>query len=61
MQTDSLPFRLLEETVGIPIEIKSNEFSEFAGNTHHEIIFQVKEEEPDLWAFGVLFESDHDK
>ena len=53
MQT--LPYKLLEETIGIPTEIKSNEFNEIHTNTHHKIVFQIKEEEPDLWAFGVLF------
>jgi hypothetical protein len=55
MEIDTLPYRLLEETVGIPIEIISNEFNELASNTHHKIVFQIKEEEPDLWAIGVLF------
>ena len=55
MKTEKLPFKFLEETIGIPIEIISNDFEEFAGNTHHKIVFQIKEEEPDLWAFGVLF------
>jgi len=55
MKINTLPYRFLEETVGIPIEIISNEFDEFAGNTHHKIVFQIKEEEPDLWAFGILF------
>ena len=53
MQT--LPYKLLEETIGIPIEIKSNEFNEIYTNTHHKIVFQIKEEEPDLWALGILF------
>jgi hypothetical protein len=35
----------LDETIGIPIEIKSNEFNEIAGNTYHKIVFQIKEEE----------------
>lgn len=48
-------YKLLEESVGIPIEIISNEFKEIASNTYHRIVFQIKEEEPDLWAFGVLF------
>ena len=55
MKANTLPHRFLEETIGIPIEVISNEFDEFAGNTHHKIVFQIKEEEPDLWAFGVLF------
>jgi hypothetical protein len=56
----SVSIKLLEETVGIPIEIISNDFEEFPGyeganNTYQEIVFQVKEEEPDIWAIGVLF------
>ena len=46
----SLPYELLEETIGIPIEIVSNEFKELPGyegsvNTYQEIVFQVQEEE----------------
>ncbi len=50
-----LSYQLLAETIGIPIEIVSNELNEICTNTHHKIVFQIKEEEPDLWAFGVLF------
>ena len=55
MKKDTLPYRLLEETIGIPIKIISDEFNEIVSNTHHKIVFQIKEEEPDLLAFGVLF------
>ena len=56
----SLGYRLLSETVGIPIEIVSNDYEEFPGceetvNTFQEIIFQIKEEDPDDWAIGILF------
>ena len=51
----SLPFKLLEETVGIPIKIISNEFNEISENTYHKIAFQIQEEDPDLFAIGVLF------
>jgi hypothetical protein len=56
----SLGIQLLSETVGIPIEIVSNDYEEFPGcedtvNTYQEIVFQVKEEEPDDWAIGILF------
>ena len=56
----SLGYQLLSETVGIPIEIVSNDYEEFPGcedtvNTYQEIIFQIKEEEPDDWAIGILF------
>ena len=55
METEKLPFKYLEETIGIPIEIISNEFEELGENTYHKIVFQIKEEEPDIWTFGVLF------
>ncbi len=55
MKQDSISYRYLKETIGIPIEIISNEFDDFHGSEHHKIVFQIKEEEPDLWAFGVLF------
>ncbi len=55
MKQDSISYRYLTETVGIPIEIISNEFNEFQGNEHQKIVFQIKEEEPELWAFGILF------
>jgi len=55
MKQNELPYRYLEETIGIPIEIISNEYSEFSGNTHQKIAFQLTEEEPDIFAFGVLF------
>lgn len=56
----SLPYHLLEETVGIPVEILSNKFKEISGyegtvNSYQEIVLQVKEEEPDLFAIGVLY------
>ena len=31
MQIKPLPYRLLEETIGISLEIKSNEFNEISG------------------------------
>ena len=48
-------FNLLEGIIGISLDIISNEFNEFAGNTNHKIVFQIKEEEPDIFAIGVLF------
>ena len=50
-----LTFKLLEETVGIPLKIISNEFDEISVNTYHKIVFTLQDEEPDLYAFGVLF------
>ena len=55
MTPEGLPDQYIKETIGIHIEIISNEYSEFKGNTHHRIIFQIKEEDPDLFAFSVLF------
>ena len=55
MDDKAAGFRLLYETIGISIEIISNDFEEFAGNTHHKIVFQIIEDEPDIFAFGVLF------
>ncbi len=51
----SSTFNLLDGTIGITIDIISNEFEEFAGNTHQKIVFQIQEEEPDIFAIGVLF------
>jgi len=53
-------FRQLEQTIGISIEIVSNEFREMPisgdiNNSYQEIVFQLNEEEPDLYALGVLF------
>lgn len=52
--------KLLEDTVGIPIKILSNNYQELAGtedqvNSYHTITFQIEEEEPDVFAVGVLF------
>jgi hypothetical protein len=46
---------ILDQTIGIPIEILSNDFEEFAGNTHHKIVFQIQLDDPDIFAIGVLF------
>jgi len=46
---------MLSEAVGIPIKIISNKFDEFHENTHHKIVFQIEEEDPDVFAFSVLF------
>ena len=52
--------KLISETIGIPIKIISNEYQEIpisgdANNTYHEIVFQIEEEDPDIWAIGLLF------
>lgn len=58
---ETLPFELLDTTIGIELDIISNDFQETpAGhdstpNTYQKIVFQIKEEEPDLCAMGVLY------
>jgi len=52
--------QLLAETIGITIEILSNDYQEIPAmentvNTYQEIVFQIKEDDPDDWAIGVLF------
>jgi hypothetical protein len=52
--------RLLHNTIGIRTEVLSNHFEEnsdqeSALNTFQEIIFQIREETPDIYAFGVLY------
>lgn len=52
--------RLLKQTVGTPVKIISNEYEEVPYgdgqvNSYQKIVFQVQEEEPDLWAIGILF------
>ena len=46
---------LLDGIIGISLDIISNEFNEFVGNTSHKIVFQIQEEEPDILAIGILF------
>ena len=55
MDKEILGYQMLSEAIGIPIKIISNEFNEFHENTHHKIVFQIEEEEPDIFAFSVLF------
>jgi hypothetical protein len=54
MENKTAGFKLLTETIGISIEIISNDFEEFAGNTHQKIVFQINEDVPDVFSFGVL-------
>jgi len=51
---ESLSHRYLKEAVGIPLKIISNDYNDFHGNEHQKIVFQVQEE-PDLFAFSILF------
>lgn len=57
----SLPYQILDETIGINIEIISNDFKEMpAGysdspNTYQQIVFQIKEKHPDRYAISVLY------
>lgn len=55
-----LAFQLIEQTIGLPIEIISNDYREMPiesdiNNSYQEILFQIKEDEPDIFAIGVLF------
>ena len=54
-EQEHLSYRYLKEAVGIPLDIISNEYNELHGNEHHKIVFQLKEDEPDLFAFSILF------
>jgi hypothetical protein len=54
MDNRHVGFKLLQETVGISIEIISNKFNEISTNTHHKIVFQINEDEPDIFAIGIL-------
>lgn len=52
--------KLLEETVGLRLKILSNDYDESRGYedcllSHHKIVFQVEEDDPDDWAIGILF------
>jgi hypothetical protein len=55
-----IPIKLLEETIGTPIDIISNEYNGTPTSlkettTYHKVVFQVKKEEPDKSAIGILF------
>jgi hypothetical protein len=54
-----LAYKLIEETMGISIEIISNEYQETRsfGKTisHHKVVFQIRENDPDIYAIGILF------
>ena len=54
-------FKLIEETIGLfSMKIISNEYNETPGyentfNSVHEIVFKVEEDEPEIYAVGILF------
>lgn len=54
-------FRLLEQTIGVmSIKIMSNEFQAMPGYdgescSFQKIVFHIEEEEPDIFAIGILF------
>ena len=57
---EKLAFQLMEQTIGLPIEIISNDYREIPiesdiNNSYQEIVFQIKEDDPDTFSFGVLF------
>ena len=56
----TLPYNLLNQTVGIEIEVLSNEYHDIPGSkdeagSYQKIVFQVKEDDPDIFAIGILF------
>jgi hypothetical protein len=55
MTTEPIGHRYLVETIGMPIEIISQDFKKLSGNDYYKVVLQIKVEEPDLFAFGVLF------
>jgi hypothetical protein len=52
---DSLSYRYLRETIGLPVNIISNEFTGFQDNEYQKIVFQVNEEDPDIFSIGILY------
>jgi hypothetical protein len=48
----ALPYKLLEP---LGFQLKSNPTNSTKFTPTPKIVFQIKEEEPDLWAFGILF------
>ena len=55
-----LAYKLIEDTIGISIEIISNEYQETPSAfgeiiTHHKVVFQVQEKNPDVFAIDILF------
>jgi len=54
-------FKLMEETIGLfNMKIISNEYKETPGyedtvNSFHKIVFKVEEDEPEIYAVGILF------
>ena len=59
-QQHSVPYNLLELVIGSSIEILSNDYNEFLSSygealSHHNIVFQIKEDAPDTLSIAVLF------
>ena len=54
-----LAYKLIEETMGVSIEIISNKYQEtqsFGKSiSHHKVVFQIRENDPDIYALGILF------
>ena len=54
-------FKLMEGTIGLfNMKIVSNEYEEIPGyvdtvNSFHKIVFKVEEDEPEIYAMGILF------
>ena len=54
-EQEPLSYRYLKETIGMPVNIISNDYSGFKDNEYHKIVFQVNEEEPDIFSLGILY------
>jgi hypothetical protein len=61
---DTLPIELMKQTIGIKIEILSNDYEDYPEtedneySCNQEIVFNVKDEDiddPDSFAIGILF------
>lgn len=54
-EQEPLSHRYLKETIGLQVNIISNDYSGFKDNEYHKIVFQVNEEEPDIFSLGILY------
>jgi hypothetical protein len=59
-QQHSVPYNLLELAIGLSIEILSNDYNELLSSSgealsHHNVVFQIEEDSPDILSIAVLF------
>ena len=52
---ETLSHRYLKETIGLPVSLISHDYSEFHGNEYQKIVFQINEEDPDIFSLGILY------